>query len=184
LLAIFATASLLKPTYDIDMGGRPDCGTGNAVIVLAQAVPSATSVPCIASLPTGWKLGGIKVRRNVGRFWLNAERGGVHAVEATLLPPDRCQPGDASEVPSDEAGMRRFERPQQLPPHLRTTRYYMFPGGCVTYTFALEGPESASLIFDADTALAFEPRAELVKKVRHDNGLLLCGAGAPCPGGV
>jgi tRNA A-37 threonylcarbamoyl transferase component Bud32/membrane-associated phospholipid phosphatase len=183
LLAVGATGSLFKPTYDIDMGGRPDCGTGNAMIVMAQAVPSATSVPCIASLPTGWKLAGIKVRRDQGRFWLDSQQGGAHAVEATLLPPSGCTLADASEVPSDEAGMRRFERPEQLPPHLRTTRYYLFSGGCVTYRFALEGPASASLIFDADTALAFEPRSELVKKVRQDSGLRLCGAGAACPGG-
>ena len=39
----------------------------------------------------------------------------------------------ASEVPSDEAGLRRYERIEQLPPDLRSTRYYLFPGGCVTY---------------------------------------------------
>ena len=39
-------------------------------------------------------------------------------------------------------------------------------------------------MFDADNALAFQPRAALVDEVRDRSGLRLCGAGAPpCPGG-
>ena len=90
----------------------------------------------------------------------------------------------ASEVPSDEAGFRRYERIEQLPPDLRSTRYYLFPGGCVTYEFAFDGRASASLIFDADSALAFQPRHTLVASVREQSDLKLCGATAPpCPGG-
>jgi hypothetical protein len=89
----------------------------------------------------------------------------------------------ASEVPSDEPGMRRFERPDRLPPHLRATRSYLFPGGCVTYEFAFDSEETASLLFDADGALAFQGRAKLVETVRARNGLRLCGAFAPrCTG--
>ncbi len=55
--------------------------------------------------------------------------------------------------------MRRFERPDQLPPQLRATRTYLFPGGCVTYRFEFDSAETASLLFDADSALAFQPRA-------------------------
>ena len=56
---------------------------------------------------------------------------------------------------------------EQLPPNLRSTRYYLFPGGCVTYEFAFAGRASASLIFDADSALAFQPRRTLVAAVRR-----------------
>jgi hypothetical protein len=86
-------------------------------------------------------------------------------------------------VPTDEVGTRRFEEPDQLPPDLHSTRYYLFDGGCVTYEFAFGGDASASLMFDADNALSFETRAVLVDEVRDDTGLRLCGAGAPCPGG-
>ena len=79
--------------------------------------------------------------------------------------------------------MRRFERPEQLPPKVRTRRTYLFPGGCVTYQVALDSPETASLLFDIDTALAFQRRATLVAAVRHRTGLRLCGVGVPCPGG-
>jgi hypothetical protein len=101
-----------------------------------------------------------------------------------LLPPDECSVRDATPVPSDQVGMRRFERPEQLPPELRNTRVYLFDGGCVTYRFAFTGDVSAALIFDVDTALDFQSRSSLVEKVRSDTDLSLCGADAPrCPGG-
>jgi hypothetical protein len=88
---------------------------------------------------------------------------------------------DAVAVPSDEAGVRRFEEPEQLPPNLVSTRFYLFEGGCVTYRFSFSG--DANLTFDADNALAFQPRAVLVDEVRQRTGLRLCGEGVPCPGG-
>ena len=64
--------------------------------------------------------------------------------------------------------MRRFEQPQQLPPDLKVTRTYLFDGGCVTYEFSFEGAASTSLMFEADQALAFESRSELVAQVEDD----------------
>ena len=118
------------------------------------------------------------------QFWLNSDKGGHHAVEVALLPPDECSVRGATEVPSDQVGMRRFERPEQLPPELRSTRVYLFEGGCVTLRFAFSGDVSAALIFDVDTALDFQSRDTLVDKVRSESDLSLCGADAPpCPGG-
>jgi hypothetical protein len=154
------------------------------MILMAQSVPAATSVPCVATLPSGWSLGGLRVRKGESAFWLNSDRGGTHAVEATLRPAAACAVGGATEVPSDEVGMRRFEQPLALPPRLRTTRTYLFEGGCVTYDFDIEGQAVAALVFDADSALAFQPRTVLVEKVKEDSGLRLCGAGVSCPGGT
>ena len=89
----------------------------------------------------------------------------------------------ATEVPSDEVGVRRYERVRSLPPQLRSTRTYRFRGGCVVYDFALHGAETGSLLADADSALAFQPRRALVAEVRRSDHLSLCGAGAPCTGG-
>jgi hypothetical protein len=88
----------------------------------------------------------------------------------------------AAAVPSDEVGTERYERPRRLEPVLETTRYYLFPGGCVTYEFSLRGAGAAELLFDAEQALGFVPRERLVEHVRNLNGLALCGAGARCSG--
>ena len=174
---------LFSPADYRDTRGNPECGTSNAMILMAQAVPSATSLPCVASLPTGWKHGGMRLERGLGIFWLDSDRAGRDAVSVMVRPRGECTVASASEVPSDESGMRRFERPERLTPHLLATRTYLFPGGCVTYRFAFDSRETASLLFDADSALSFQSRAELVERVRVRNGLRLCGAGAPpCAG--
>jgi tRNA A-37 threonylcarbamoyl transferase component Bud32/membrane-associated phospholipid phosphatase len=183
LVGAQAVFGLFTPS-EFRVRGTPDCGTGNVMVLMAQSVPSATSVPCVAALPAGWHVGALDVRNDRSRFWLNSDLGGRHAVEVRLLPPAECRPNGATEVPSDQVGMRRLERPEQLPPKLRSTRYYLFEGGCVTYRFAFDGDASASLIFDADTALSFQAREALVETVRDDVDLTLCGAGAPpCAGG-
>ena len=38
----------------------PFCGTGHAMILSAQAVPSSAMLPCIAALPSGWTVGGCR----------------------------------------------------------------------------------------------------------------------------
>jgi tRNA A-37 threonylcarbamoyl transferase component Bud32 len=166
-----------------DVSASPTCGTSDVMVLMAQSVPDAVSVPCIASLPAGWDLGGVQVHEDEGRFWLNSDRGGSHAVDVRLRRPEACIVDGATAVPTDEVGTRRFEEPDRLPPELHSTRYYLFEGGCVTYEFAFGGGASASLIFDADNALSFQARPVLVDEVRDDTGLGLCGAGAPCPGG-
>jgi hypothetical protein len=182
LIVVPLTWNLLTPAHDLPIDAEPSCGTGDGMILMAQSVPSAAFVPCLATLPAGWDLGGVEIENDRGRFWLDSDLGGERAVEATLRSRDECQVQGASEVPSDEAGLRRYERIGQLPPNLRSTRYYLVPGGCVTYRFAFAGRASASLIFDADSALAFQPRRTLVQKVHEQDDLRLCGAGAPCRG--
>jgi hypothetical protein len=182
-LAFNVAGNLLSPADYRETAGNADCGTSDAMVLMAQAVPSATSLPCVASLPAGWKPGGMRIQDGLVKFWLDSDRAGHNALTVSLLPPSECALSGASEVPSDEPGMHRYEHPEQLPPKLRATRLYVFPGGCVTYRFEFDSTETASLLFDADGALAFQPRAELVEFVHERNGLSLCGAGAPpCAG--
>jgi tRNA A-37 threonylcarbamoyl transferase component Bud32/membrane-associated phospholipid phosphatase len=182
-VAVGQISLLLRPARDIPLQGTPLCGTDSLLVLMAQAVPSATSVPCIASLPAGWEHGQVQVRRNHAMFTLNSDVGGEQAVTVTLRTPDQCDVGDAMPVATDELGTQRYERPEQLPPELRATRYYLFEGGCVTYEYAFKTGATPALMFDADQALSLQPRLVLVQHVKARNELRLCGAGAPCPGG-
>ncbi|MBA3268591.1 MAG: hypothetical protein H0T70_10100 [Acidimicrobiia bacterium] len=179
--AVQAAVGMVTPAYDLGVSGTPSCGTGDLMILMAQSVPSATAVPCIDSLPAGWSLGDAHVRRGHASFWLDSDRAGKRAVQAELRPPGDCPVTDAVEVPSDEVGMRRYEKPERLPPNLRSSRTYLFDGGCIIYRFSFSGPATASVMFDVDRALAAEPRTELVAAVRDRTDLRLCGAGAACP---
>jgi serine/threonine protein kinase len=175
-------ATRLSPSFDIPLDRRPDCGTDDAMVLIAQSVPTATSVPCVGTLPAGWRHGGVRVRRHRTVFWLDSDRAGDRAVEVTLERHSECDVSDAVRVPSDELGAIRYERPERLPPTLRSTRIYLFSGGCVTYRFAFGEDATPVLSFEADQALAFQPREELAAEVRADTDLALCGAGEPCPG--
>lgn len=184
LFAASQTLGLFLPTHDLPIDRSPACGVGNTMVLMAQSVPSATLLPCIASLPAGWNFGGVHVKRGRSTFLLNSDQGGPRAVEVILEPRQECDVSDASRVPTDNEGALRYERPISLRPDLFTTRYYVFPGGCVRYQFAFTHDASPSLLFDADQALGFEPRDRIVEAVRENAGLDLCGAGAPCQGGT
>jgi hypothetical protein len=83
-------------------------------------------------------------------------------------------------IPSDQAGAERFERLLSLQPRFTLTRMYTFDGGCVTYQFSFVPGAAPLLAIPVDTAVAFEPRADLVRHVRRTEGLALCGRGAAC----
>ena len=76
--------------------------------------------------------------------------------------------------------MRRFERPERLAARAcGTTRSYLFDGGCVTYGSPSTGcRRRVALMFDADSALAFQPRAELVARGRATGPGCACAAPA------
>ncbi len=165
---------------ELPIGDEPACGTDDVMILMAQAVPSATSVPCVASFPAGWTANDVTISRGRGRFRL--ETAG-HRVEVTLRPPEKCSVVGAEEVPSDEVGLRRFEQPRRLPPDTSITRTYLGEGACITYDYEFDD-DDASLVGELDTALSLQPRAALVAAVDRRTGLSLCGAGAPpCAGG-
>ena len=152
------------------------------LILGAQAVPSATLLPCVVTYPTGWTFAGWFARNGSFGFFLDSDRAGIHAVEVELTAS--CDTRSAIEVsPSeDEAGTRRFEQPLALPPHYAADRYYTFEGGCVRYRYRFADTDDASLAIEADQALGFRPRAELVEDLAAI-GLHLCGAGSPpCAG--
>jgi hypothetical protein len=168
--------------FPAENGGvsAPNCDTGHSMILSAQAVPSAATLPCIAALPSGWSVSGADIASGHAKFWLDSDRAGPGAVTVTLTAA--CDTSGAQQIPSDRPGMRRFEHPLSLVPQFSDLRYYTFPGGCVTYRFKFVSGASPVLAGAADSALSFQPRSVLVDFVQHTEGLALCGRGAACPG--
>jgi hypothetical protein len=173
----------------------PDCGTGHAMILAAQAVPSAAFLPCIAAVPSGWTAAGPEIASGQASFVLDsgslAGGGGVRFVlgqsgqqlqTVTITLTATCDIAGARQIPSGQPGMRRFERPPSQVPGYSGVRYDVFPGGCVTYRFVLGPGASPVVTTTVDTAVAFMPRSALVGYVRRTEGLALCGRGAACPG--
>ena len=101
---------------------------------------------------------------------------------ATITLAAACNTAGARQIPSDQPGTRRFERPLNLVPQFSDLRFYTFPGGCVTYEFRFAPGASPILAGTASSAVEFVPRSRLVGYVRQTEGLALCGRGAACPG--
>jgi len=178
LAAELAVNAFRSAAVNIDTPA-PFCGTGHAMILSAQAVPSSAMLPCIAALPSGWtaERAGITSGRSV--FWLDSDQAGPRAVTVSLTAT--CRTSGAVRIPSDHAGAERFERPLSLRPRFTLRRMYIFAGGCVTYQFSFVPGAAPVLAIPVDTAVAFEPRSALVGYVRRTEGLALCGRGAACP---
>jgi len=179
LLAFLAAQNIygLFSPADLPITDDPTCGTDDVIILMAQSVPTASSVPCIAALPAGWSVGDVAISQDRGRFSLASSDG---RVDVTLRPPEECSTRDLVEVASDDGRLRRFEAAAEPTRGTRTTRTYLTDGGCITYDYVAD----ASLLAMLDETLSFQSRRELVATVERNTGLSLCGAfAAPCVGG-
>jgi hypothetical protein len=184
-MALLIASVLLAGCSDLEMASVPLCpGQGRdatVVVLMAQAVPSAAYAPCISEFPAGWTFGGERIRTERPEFWLDSDRAGIRAVTVTLTP--ECDVAKAVEVPP-EAGeplMKQYEEPTALPPTFSGNRYYVFPGGCVTYRFNFMEGATFEQAVEATQALSFVSRELGVTELAKE-GFTLCGRGVSCPG--
>ena len=156
-------------------------GGEDTLILAAQAVQSATMIPCITALAEGWSVGGFSARTGSVRFWMDSDRAGARAIEVELS--ESCDTSVATEVAPGSGEVRRFEQPISTEPKLTGRSYWSFPGGCVTLEYALEEGATADLLTAAEGTITLLPRSALVTVLEERRDLILCGAGAPeCPG--
>jgi hypothetical protein len=135
-------------------------GTG-LVLLMAQAVPSASQLPCVELLPAGWGVGDVFVRNGRVRFGLDSDRVGMHAVQVVL--ERTCRFGRVTRVPSDHPGTRRYQEVISVQPGKRYQGavHYLFPGGCVTYRLDFRSQEQARPLGEVSLALGFVSREAL-----------------------
>lgn len=146
-----------------------DNGAGPGVILMAQSVSTASLVPCIrTALPLGWNFDRLEARNGNARFWLDSDRDGPEAIEVRLEPS--CDTTGATEVPSDREGLRRLERVQRVSPAYAGERYYVFPGGCVTFVFRLDSDSAGEALAVASQTVGLIGRTEVDDQVRRATG--------------
>jgi membrane-associated phospholipid phosphatase/tRNA A-37 threonylcarbamoyl transferase component Bud32 len=151
-LALLTGVGLLFPTRGTVT--TPECGTGRAMQLMAQAVPSATELPCVGGVAVGWSVADAETIKGRSTFTVGVGDGSSHAVTVVLTA--------------------------SCPPPVHGTQRFPFDGGCVSYTPTATGPGVPS--FTADGGLAFESRANLAAAVDAESDQVLCGALAPpCP---
>jgi hypothetical protein len=89
-------------------------------------------------------------------------------VEVSLTPS--CDTAGATEIPSDREGMRRLERVGRVSPTYAGSRFYLFPGGCLTVRFALAGDSPGEGLALASQAVGVVSRQDLRAQVHEESG--------------
>jgi hypothetical protein len=174
-LGLAAAAVLLAgcgapPTGGTELACRTghDGGPANGVVLMAQAVESASWVPCLDTIPVGWHLSDIDIHDGSGRFWLDSDRDGVRAIEVSLSAS--CRTDDATEIPSDRDGVRRLEQVSEVSPGYRGTRFYVFDGGCLAVRFQISGEDRAEPLAVATEGIDLVHRADIEEHVHDETG--------------
>ena len=153
VLAVTTGISLVFPSRGTVLS--PECGTGRTMQLMAQAVPTATRLPCIESLPLGWHTANARIVRDEALFTVAIGEGDSHPITVKLTeacPPDTGDPDVTT---------------------------FQIDGGCVIYETAI--PEGTNTVptFELGGGLSFVDRSDLVTFVRQEEDLTLCGVGAP-----
>jgi hypothetical protein len=160
------TATTQQPTCPVGKDGD----AANAVLLMAQSVPTATWVPCLrTALPLGWTFHHLDARNDVSVFSLDSDRDGQEAIKVRL--ERSCDTSGATAIPSDREGMERFERVSTTSPDYVGDRYYRFDGGCITFVFTLtgDGENRGEALALATQAVGAMSRADLQQQVRHES---------------
>ena len=167
LAVCLAAAGCVRPvSTELSPAREPACRyqgrQGTALVVLmAQAVPTASQLPCVELLPAGWSISDVFVRNGRVRFSLDSDRVGMHAVQVVL--ERYCSFGRVTRVPSDHPGTRRYQEVVSIEPGRRYQGnvYYVFLGGCVTYRLDFRSDEQARPLGEVTLALGFVTRDAL-----------------------
>jgi hypothetical protein len=137
------------------------CDDQEALWLMAQAVPSSPVVPCLELDPGGWSLNDVKAGSGFASIVFDIVDPHQEAAVAVELTPS-CDLAGATEVSSEQPGARRFLRIDRGESPAVVTRFYTFPGGCISERFVSAGsPER--LASEASSAFGFVTRDQLAR---------------------
>jgi hypothetical protein len=152
----------------------PFCSHGESgvaargVVLMAQSVPTASWIPCLrTTMPQGWGFHHMEAGNGSSRFWLDSDRDGQQAIGVGLTAT--CDVDGTTEIPTDRPGLRRLERVSTLSPHYAGQRFYLFSGGCLTFTFRLTGDSPGEALALAAQSVGVVSRTDLQSQVRRES---------------
>jgi tRNA A-37 threonylcarbamoyl transferase component Bud32 len=136
--------------------------------LLAQSVPSASLVPCLRSLPAGWMVAEVTVNNGRSVIPLDHDRAGAGVLVVRLTAA--CDTRGATEVLSDRAQVRRYQRIDRLGPRFEATRFDRFPGGCVTAQADAPAAYRAEVTGELSAILGYTTRQALGQALEQRSG--------------
>jgi tRNA A-37 threonylcarbamoyl transferase component Bud32/membrane-associated phospholipid phosphatase len=177
---VFASSSSNPTAGTTVRGGSGSCTQLEELWLQAQAVPSASRIPCVQAFPAGTRYGGLRVRN--GESVLQFVRGNVDinidiadrprlAAEGgtvTIRLAATCAVPTAAAGQAVAPGVTRF----QIQGARGTTGAVdVFPGGCVTYAPGADGGSATAALLDqAQRAVTFRTRDDLREALRRRSG--------------
>jgi hypothetical protein len=120
----------------------PRCTDGGSALIAAQSVPTASQIPCLAPLPDGWLVASVGIDQDGTVVRLDSDRAGDDA--ATLRLEAECDISNAVSAVTEFPTVARYDRIDRLEPGFRASRFYVFPGGCVWWSFDFDNDASAT----------------------------------------
>jgi hypothetical protein len=156
LLAMFLSTtnndSAVKTSLEIQSLGCTDL---EPLWVQAQAVPSASLVPCVRTLPVGWSVTNVAVNDGRSVITLAHDQTGGDAMVARLTAG--CDVGQAAEQASGQPGVRRYQLVERQGSDFSAVGFDVFPGGCVTTRIRALASSKAEVTAAAPGILGFIP---------------------------
>jgi tRNA A-37 threonylcarbamoyl transferase component Bud32/membrane-associated phospholipid phosphatase len=159
-------------------GGSGSCTQLEELWLQAQAVPSASHIPCVQALPAD-TIGTLAVRDGESVLELSHAsldisliagewpRARAAAGSVTIRFTASCAVPPTGEGQTIAPGVRRFQiEGTPSPPQVVD----VFPGGCVTYQPELGIGPSAPLLDQAQRAVTYRTRDDLREALRHRSG--------------
>jgi hypothetical protein len=135
-----------------------DCNQPEPLWLQAQAVPSASLVPCVQLLP-GWTVGDANARNGWSGFTLDHDRAGGSAVVVRLTAA--CEPAGATQMPATHPGVQHYQRTAPRTGGFTEIWYDRFPGGCVTSWLRSSTDVHGVFATEVPLVLGFTTRQEL-----------------------
>jgi membrane-associated phospholipid phosphatase/tRNA A-37 threonylcarbamoyl transferase component Bud32 len=151
--------------YTSDVG----CSDREALWLMAQAVPSASLVPCVQLAPAGWSLSDVKVGDGNASIVFDIERPYQRAAVTVQLAPS-CDLTGAAEISSEQPGAKRYIRIDRGSAPFPVTRSYVFQGGCITERFVAVTTSPERMASEASSSLGFATRDSLARDLDQQSG--------------
>jgi membrane-associated phospholipid phosphatase/tRNA A-37 threonylcarbamoyl transferase component Bud32 len=159
-------------TYSSLVTSDIDCSDRDALWLMAQAVPSASLVPCRQLAPDGWSLNDVKVAKGDAEIVFDTERP-ERIAAVTVRLAATCDLAGAREVSSEQPGARRYLKIERDVSPFPVTRFYVFPGGCISERYLAAGASPERMASQASSAFGFVTRETLARDLaRRSNGRL------------
>jgi hypothetical protein len=152
---------------------QPDDRPSGMHVLIAQAVPTATAVPCLRSDAGNWTVAGFHAEDGQATVEFSYRYGNDDT--ATIDLAADCDVRAAHEVSSQFDGMRRYNREATRGGRYANEIHYVYPGGCASLRFDLSGQGADLRGAEIAGALGFVSRERLDQQIRStsDNHLHL-----------